>query len=182
MPWHQQGDIFSFRRGHTQALVPKVLWCPPQPSWGRGEGGRNLLATGKNGLQVSGQVALEPCTQKKGWVLAPPASHLMAEQDAQNSIWRGTCFPLSPYPACAGLIKLLNVSMSQPLCWWHWWCPALVMPAFLLYMCLTPWNYHLENKSHQLFMPLEKNPLYSIPRKELRVSTIRFSAGSLTWL
>ena len=38
----------------------------------------------------------------------------------------------------------------------------------------------LENKSHQLFMPLEKNPLYSIPRKELRVSTIRFSAGSLT--
>ena len=113
-------------------------------SWGK----KNLLAAGKNGLQVSGQIALEPCTRKKGRVLAPPAGHLMAEQDAQNSIWRGTCSPPSPHPACPGLIKLLNVSMSQPLCWWHWWCPAPVMPAFLLDMGLTPWNHSLENKSH----------------------------------
>ena len=93
---------------------PKGTVMPPQSS--RGEKKKNLLAVGKNGLQVSGQVALEPCTRKKGRVLAPPTGHLMAEQDAQNSIWRGTCFPLSPYPSCAGLIKLLNVSMSQPLC------------------------------------------------------------------
>ena len=112
----------------------------------------------------------------------PPAGHLMAEQDAQNSIWRGTYSPPSPYPAWPGLIKLLTVSISQPLSWWHWWCPAPVMPAFLLDTCLTPWNHSLKNESHQLFIPPEKNPLYSIPRKELCISTIRFSAGSLTWL
>ena len=38
----------------------------------------------------------------------------------------------------------------------------------------------LENKSHQLFMSPEKNLLYSIPRKELHISTIRLSTGSLT--
>ena len=132
-----------------------------------------LLATGKNGLPVSGQVALETCTRKKGRVLAPPTGHLMAEQDAQNSMWRGTWSPASPHPACPGLIKLWNASMSQPLCWWHWWCPAPVMPAFLLDTCLTPWNHvgsprnHIPNpwkprkqESSAFYVTWKKSPLF----------------------
>ena len=82
---------FLFLQTWPQAgTCPKVTVMPPQSSWAGGWGVGNLLATGKNGLQVSGQVALEPCTRKKGRVLAPPTGHLMAEQDAQNSMWRGT--------------------------------------------------------------------------------------------
>lgn len=147
----------------------------PQSSWAGGWGVGNLGHReewpASKWTDCTGALHME----EKGGFLPPPTGHLMAEQDAQNSMEGHDL--ASPHPACPRLIKLLNVSVSQPL------LMTLVMPllpsctAFLLDTCLTPWNHSLENKSHQLFMPSEKNLLYSIPRKELRVSTIRFSTG-----